>query len=167
MDSPMDKIHTGLYDRTRVGGASLLLRVVRAWFGRSGRGAYRPWRGPHQVAGISARHVEGHRPRRQGQRLARGAAAPRSPHVRFLNRLGGRLLVFVWVGDTVKSKAIVWCWAAACGGWTRWRIHRTTASAETPATIHCAVSTTGCTRASVGSSRTRCASVISSASGHT
>ncbi|MGH3604702.1 MAG: hypothetical protein ACRDQI_11830, partial [Pseudonocardiaceae bacterium] len=69
------------------------------------------------MAGISARHVEGHRPRRQGQRLARGAAAPRSPHVRFLNRLGGRLLVFVWVGDTVNSKAIVWRWAAACGGW--------------------------------------------------
>ncbi|MGH3594093.1 MAG: hypothetical protein ACRDRF_24130, partial [Pseudonocardiaceae bacterium] len=42
---------------------------------------------------------------------------PRSPHVRFLNRLGGRLLVFVWVGDTVNSKAIVWRWAAACGGW--------------------------------------------------
>ncbi|MGH3847812.1 MAG: hypothetical protein ACRDS0_41335, partial [Pseudonocardiaceae bacterium] len=44
---------------------------------------------------------------------------PRSPHVRFLNRLGGRLLVFVWVGDTVNSKAIVWRWAAACGGWNR------------------------------------------------
>jgi hypothetical protein len=27
------------------------------------------------------------RPRRQGQRLLRGAAVPRSPHVRFLNRV--------------------------------------------------------------------------------